>query len=472
MQLRKATRQRAKIRLGLSAASGGGKTVSALLIAYGITGDWSKIAVIDTENGSADLYANHTLPNGFTIGEFQVLPFPGPYPPESYIKAIKACEVEGMEVVIIDSITHEWDGDGGILRIADSIPGDNFTKWKVLTPRHQAFIDTILKSPAHIITTVRRKQEYALTKDETTGKNRVEKLGLREITREGFDYELTLNFELDQNHNAWVNKDRTGLFDGKPFFVPSPETGRIIAEWCESGEDITTLLQGAIEKTKACNTEKELELLVETTPVLVSQHTKFLEAVKAKSAEIVMASSAVIAGQIEATLAKVNTPEALTALIEDAKKLAGPHVAQMRAAFNAKATEKGWHWDAKAVAYVASAPATQAQTPDSNPPAATPTTDTKQPQQAASTPAPAPARRTWKPTGLEAMSQTKEWFEARIGKRIWMQGAIKNTDHYTGPYPETGVLTDAYPDYLVTMQHSEGYTFRDLTPEEEKAAAA
>src|ERR1051325_3622495 len=100
MQLRKATRQKAKIRLGLSAVAGGGKTFSALLIAKGMCGDWSKVALIDTENGSGDLYCH--------LGDYNVLSLQAPYAPEKYVEAIKACENAGMEVIIIDSITHEW----------------------------------------------------------------------------------------------------------------------------------------------------------------------------------------------------------------------------------------------------------------------------------------------------------------------------------------------------------------------------
>ncbi len=107
MTLRKVTRRKAKIRLGLSAVSGGGKTYSALLIAFGICNDWSKIAIIDTENSSADLYAH--------LGNYNVLPLNAPFTPEKYSDAINQCEKEGMEVVIIDSITHEWDGKGGCL---------------------------------------------------------------------------------------------------------------------------------------------------------------------------------------------------------------------------------------------------------------------------------------------------------------------------------------------------------------------
>lgn len=225
--LRKATRQKAKIRLGLSAVSGGGKTYSALLIAFGICNDWNKVVVIDTENNSADLYAH--------LGEYSVLPLSAPYTPENYIKAIKECESAGMEVIIIDSITHEWDGKGGCLQIQEQL-GGKYQDWAKVTPRHQAFIDSILQSTCHVITTVRRKQDYEMSKD-SNGKVKVEKAGLKEVTREGFEYELTANLEMDVRHNATASKDRTGLFMGKPAFIPSIETGQMVAEWCESGAD-------------------------------------------------------------------------------------------------------------------------------------------------------------------------------------------------------------------------------------------
>jgi hypothetical protein len=227
MQLRKATRKKAKLRLGLSAVSGAGKTMSALLIASGMT-TWDKIALIDTENGSGDLYSH--------LGEYNVITLAAPFTPERYIEAIKACETAGMDVIIIDSITHEWDGKGGILEIHGNMQGNSFTNWGKVNPRHTAFINTILESKCHIITTVRRKQEYEMTKD-STGKANVEKLGMKEVTREGWEYEVTANLELDIKHNATSSKDRTGLFDGQPPFIPSAETGKMLLEWCEQGEE-------------------------------------------------------------------------------------------------------------------------------------------------------------------------------------------------------------------------------------------
>ena len=230
IQLRKAERQKSKIRLGLSGASGFGKTYSALLIARGLVGEWDKIALIDTENGSGDLYSD--------LGEYNVISLEAPYSPERYIQAIKACEDAGMECIIIDSITHEWDGEGGCLDIQTKL-GGRYQDWAKVTPRHDAFVNTILRTKAHMITTVRRKQDYDMVSDGK--KTTVKKVGTKEVTREGFEYELTINLEiLNDAHLAKPSKDRTGLFMDKPEFVPSIETGEIIRNWCESGiEPIT-----------------------------------------------------------------------------------------------------------------------------------------------------------------------------------------------------------------------------------------
>lgn len=226
MELKKATRKTVKLRLGLSGASGFGKTYSALLLAYGMVNDWTKIAVIDTENESASLYSD--------LGEYNTLPLAAPYTPERYIEAIKTCESAGIEVIIIDSITHEWDGKGGCLEIYDKL-GGRYQDWAKITPRHQSFLDAILHSKCHILTTVRRKQDYDLVKNDG-GKLEVKKVGTKEVTREGFEYELTVNFEfLNDNHFVKASKDRTSLFMNKPEFIITPETGKQLVEWCNKG---------------------------------------------------------------------------------------------------------------------------------------------------------------------------------------------------------------------------------------------
>lgn len=241
MELKQAKREQVKLRIGISGASGFGKTYSALLMAYGITGKWSRIAVIDTENQSANLYSN--------LGGYNTLSLSAPYSPESYIKAIEICEKAGMEVIIIDSITHEWAGKGGCLDIHEKL-GGRFQDWGKVGPRHQAFIDKILQSKCHIITTTRRKIDYSMDSD-SNGKTKVVKHGTKEITRDGFEYELSVNFELiNDNHLAKASKDRTGLFMNKPEFVINQATGKKLMTWCNNGKD----LEHARKEIKECKT--------------------------------------------------------------------------------------------------------------------------------------------------------------------------------------------------------------------------
>lgn len=252
--LRKAQRRAAKIRLGLASPSGGGKTYSALLIAKGLAGSWDKVAIIDTENGSADLYSH--------LGDFNVLQLTAPYHPEKYIDAIRECEQAGVEVIIIDSITHEWSGVGGCLELQQIATErqrikNTYTAWKEVTPRHQKFIDAVLQSNCHIITTVRSKTDYLQVEHE--GKKSIQKVGMAQVTRDGFEYELTVSLDLDVNHYAVTSKDRTCLFEGKPSFIPSEETGKMLKEWCESGVDIRKQCLDDIEK---CQSKAEVDALI------------------------------------------------------------------------------------------------------------------------------------------------------------------------------------------------------------------
>lgn len=274
MQLRKATRQKAKLRIGLSAASGFGKTYSALLLAFGITGDWAKVAVIDTEHGSAELYSN--------LGEYNALPLEAPFSPERYIQAIKACEDAGMEVIIIDSISHEWEGSGGCLEIHEKL-GGRFDNWKDVTPRHRAFIEAILQCKCHVITTVRRKQDYALVEGTNKSGRQVatpQKVGMKEVTREGFEYELTLNLEIiNDKHLAKASKDRTSLFMDKPEFIITEETGRELLAWAETGVSAVDL---AIAELNAC-TDRECAGRVYNRFPQFQNDAQFMAAVKAMS---------------------------------------------------------------------------------------------------------------------------------------------------------------------------------------------
>ena len=229
---RKAERKRAKARIALCAPAGGGKTHSALLIAKGLGG---KIAVIDTENGSAELEAGK--PN---IPEFDVITMHAPFDPIKYITAIDAAEKAGYDIVIIDSLTHAWAGTGGLLDKVDTISkasksGNSYTAWRDVTPLHNKLVDKMLQSTCHIIATMRSKTDYVL---ETNSKGGMtpKKVGLAPVQREGMDYEFTVVLDIDQSsHVATATKDRTSLFDGAPF-VPSPDTGETLLNWFNSGK--------------------------------------------------------------------------------------------------------------------------------------------------------------------------------------------------------------------------------------------
>lgn len=261
MQLKQSKRQNVKLRLGISGPSGFGKTYSALKLAYGMTNDWTKIAVIDTENSSASLYSH--------LGNFNVLDLQAPFSPERYIEAITTCEnAENIEVIILDSITHEWQGTGGCLQIHEQL-GGRFQDWAKITPRHQAFIDKILQSKCHIITTTRRKIDYSLDVG-SNGRTKVVKHGTKEITREGFEYELTVNFELiNDQHLAKVSKDRTGLFMNKPEFVISSATGKKLLEWCNVEP---TSNKPISERINSCLSVSELMELYKQNPNFQQSH--------------------------------------------------------------------------------------------------------------------------------------------------------------------------------------------------------
>lgn len=263
MELRKSNRSQARIRMALQGPSGSGKTYSALLLAYGICKDWNKIAVIDTENHSADLYSH--------LGNYNVLTLNAPFTPERYIEAIDKCESAGMDVIVIDSISHEWEGDGGILDIHSQMVGNSFTNWSKLTPRHNALVQRILTSGKHIIATVRSKQEYVLS--EKNGKNIPEKVGMKGVQRDGLEYDFTLVFELDINHNVNCTKDRTQLFSNKLTFKIDESIGEKIMKWCKEAEPHSE--KEAEELINACNSIDELNNLYKQTP-FVRSYTQML----------------------------------------------------------------------------------------------------------------------------------------------------------------------------------------------------
>jgi hypothetical protein len=231
--IRKARRSATKLRLLLTGPSGSGKTYGGLLVAKGLGS--KRTIVIDTEQGSSDLYDR--------LHDFDVIDVAPPFTPEAYIEAIDAAEAAGADVIIIDSISHEWNGRGGCLELVDEIArakfkGNSWSAWSELTPRHRAFIDRMLRSSAHIIATGRAKTETAQVDDH--GRKKVVKLGMKLESRDGAEYEFTTVLDLvHDGHFAVASKDRTGIFsaDPKPITV---ETGKAFADWLAGGAAIAT----------------------------------------------------------------------------------------------------------------------------------------------------------------------------------------------------------------------------------------
>ena len=231
IQIRKAERKKAKLRLGIAAPSGAGKTYSSLMLAFGMGG---KVGLIDTEHGSGDLYAH--------LGDYDIIPIEAPYTVAKYLEAIKAFEDAGYTTIIIDSLSHAWAGDGGLLdkqgKIADR--GTNsFAAWRSITPEHNALVDAMLQSQTHIIATMRSKQDYVLEVNDK-GKQMPKKVGLAPVQRDGMEYEFTVMLDVGMDHTATASKDRTGMFDGQ-YFKITQETGKTLLAWLECGTDVARI---------------------------------------------------------------------------------------------------------------------------------------------------------------------------------------------------------------------------------------
>lgn len=225
----KAVKRQAKLKIGLTGPSGSGKTFSALKMASGMGGE---IALIDTENKSASLYADEF--------DFDCMELDPPYTVAKYVEAIDAAVQAGYDILIVDSITHQWAGEGGILsqkEQMDSRGGNSYANWGKLTPEQEKFKSAILHSDIHMICTMRSKQDYQIQEGDRGSKSKVVKLGMAPIQREGMEYEFALVLDLAMNHTAVASKTRIKAFDDK-VFVPSKATGQQIMRWLHTGQPV------------------------------------------------------------------------------------------------------------------------------------------------------------------------------------------------------------------------------------------
>ena len=232
---KKAQRESVKLKLALTGPSGSGKTLGALSLASGIS---SKIALIDTENASASLYADRF--------EFDTVVMNPPYTIDKYCKAIRIAQDAGYEVLVIDSISHAWAGDGGLLAKKEALDSRNakgtFTNWGTISKEHEQFKAMLLNCNIHLICTMRSKQDYVLEQNEN-GKSAPKKIGLAPIQREGMEYEFTTVFDLAMNHEAEASKDRTSLFDGRIFKL-TPKIGKDLMGWLKAEKKKETAVAG------------------------------------------------------------------------------------------------------------------------------------------------------------------------------------------------------------------------------------
>lgn len=230
-------REKAKLRMAISGVTGAGKTLGALYIAYGITGDWGKVALLDTEHGRGRFYASR---DDLATGQYLYAELIPPYSPEKYQKAIiegaKAVGPDG--VIVIDSFSHAWSGAGGILEIKDEVSkrqGQNsYTAWGEAGKYQNNLVGSIFAAPCHTIITLRSKMDYTLVEDER-GKKKPVKVGLAPVQRDDVEYEFDTVLDLSREHFATTVKDTTILPDSIERITP--EIGRMLAEWLSDGEE-------------------------------------------------------------------------------------------------------------------------------------------------------------------------------------------------------------------------------------------
>lgn len=234
MLIKKAERKAVKIKLAITGPSGAGKTMSSLLLAKGLA-NGGKILVIDSEDGSSNLYADHQLVGA----DFDVLEIDAPYTVAKYLQALEAAQKADYEVIVIDSITHAWAGEGGLLdkkTSLDSRGGNSYTNWASITKEQEQFKAKIIHYSAHVIVTMRSKQDYIVESNDK-GRSIPKKVGLAPIQRDGMEYEFTTVFDIGMDHAYQVSKDRTGVFDGRVERI-TEKTGIELREWLNSGKTV------------------------------------------------------------------------------------------------------------------------------------------------------------------------------------------------------------------------------------------
>ena len=244
MELTLARREKMKAAIAYIGGSGSGKTLSMLITAYGMMKEaypdladeevFQKIGVVDTEHRRSQIYAGTTITD-LKIHPFYHIDLQAPFSPSRYDEAIRALKNGGCEVVIVDSLSHAWDGEGGLLEMQQQA-GGNFQAWAKVKPHIQSFIKSLTENDVHILASMRTKQDYQVEQGET-GKLDIKKLGLKPIQKDDLEYEFMIVWQLDQDHIARTTKDNSGIFENQPAKV-TPEHGSKLFKWLDQGVDV------------------------------------------------------------------------------------------------------------------------------------------------------------------------------------------------------------------------------------------
>lgn len=228
---KQATKQQSRLRMTIDGPAGSGKTFTALRFAHSLARG-GKIAVIDTERGSASKYVGEApdgIPWAFDVAELTT------FAPSNYVEAINSAAIAGYAVLVIDSLSHAWEGKGGALEMKDKSGDKNqYTAWRAVTPEHNRMIDAILQAPMHVITSMRSRMEYVQEQNEA-GRTVIRKVGMAPIQRPGMEYEFDIVCDVDQEHNLRVTKSRCNAMADQQANRPGPSFFAPLVAWLESG---------------------------------------------------------------------------------------------------------------------------------------------------------------------------------------------------------------------------------------------
>lgn len=267
----KARREKQKAVIGFIGPSGSGKTVSALRMAYGMMKEaypeaeeskiWSKIGVADTEHKRSLLYWNETF-GDMRVGEFMHIDFTPPYTTERYNGAVQALKKIGCEVIIVDSLSHNWQGAGGIIETHSNMTGNSFQNWGKLSSETTSLIETLTTNNVHVICTMRTKIEYVVELNEH-GKMAPRKVGTKPVQKDEFEYEFMINFIVNMEGVSETSKDNTRLFEGESKVITEEDGGKLY-RWVELGVDVKSE-----ENAKRALEEEARQLLIHTIKEMV-----------------------------------------------------------------------------------------------------------------------------------------------------------------------------------------------------------